>query len=583
MFTPKHIIVSGTGKLAHLVTEQLDAAGGRARRVDDLDAGGTLLRSARVLILADPGEDFGRLADRLRNLCGSRPSKRPTLRVILLHRGSPAPSLPEPDADAPLTLESFDLQRQAARAILARWPLHTGMDPAFGQRVHLLIAGSAPPARALVLQALRLMHYGDLRPMLTLAHSDPDRLREEWLAEVPRVQQFCDLVFSTYDDPTLSGTPPVTSAFVCEDPPQKGLETAQKLARLIAARQGASPLIHLETGEAEPKGDVGDWDGQILPFSWLREACRPQALIDGREDELARVIHQHYRDSIAAQGRDPAAEPAGRPWETLAASYRDANRQQADHLWAKLAVSDCRAVREDLVEYFAFSPLEAERLAVIEHARWAADRYLDGWTYAPVRDNARRHHPQLVPYTDLSDPMKDLDRFAVRLIPTLLARSGRGVVRMLIVGIPEPGDSAAAQGRIRHRVESRANQALERLARRYPDRSLVLAATLAGPASRLVVRRALERFEAGLFLLCPQALPETISAQPDERSRRDLLGLAAGAERRIHLRDPEELTEWFAQRAEILMLLGAANDMTEPRKQVQLDSAGGRLEWTFEY
>jgi len=379
------------------------------------------------------------------------------------------------------------------------------MDPPFGQSVHLMIAGSAPPARALTLQALRLMHYGDLRPMLTLADSDPDRLRVQWLAELPQVQQFCDLRFTSDSDPDLSDTPPVTGVFVCQDHPQEGLETARKLLRWIAEQQAASPLIHLEVGDAEPNGDIGEWDGQIIPFSWLREACNPQALIDGRDD---------------------AAEPAGRTWETLPASYRDANRQQADHLWAKLAVTDCRAVREELVESFAFSPLEAERLAVIEHARWAADRYLDGWTYAPVRDNARRHHPQLVPYADLSDPMKDLDRFAVRLIPTLLARSGRGVVRMLIVGIPEPGGAGVVRAGMPHRVERLADQALERLVRRYPDRSLVLAATLAGPASRLLVRRALEQHEAGLFLLCPQPLAETLAQQPHERSRRDLLWLA---------------------------------------------------------
>ena len=78
-------------------------------------------------------------------------------------------------------------------------------------------------------------------------------------------------------------------------------------------------------------------------------------------------------------------------------------------------MTDCQAVPESQVESFAFAPVEVERLAVIEHGRWAADRWLDGWSYAPTRDNARKHHPQLIPYQQLSGPMKDLDRFAVRL------------------------------------------------------------------------------------------------------------------------------------------------------------------------
>jgi hypothetical protein len=253
-------------------------------------------------------------------------------------------------------------------------------------------------------------------------------------------------------------------------------------------------------------------------------------------------------------------------------------------------------VREDLVESFAFSPLEVERLAVIEHDRWAADRHLDGWTYGPVRDNARRHHPQLVPYADLSEPMKDLDRFAVRLIPTLLARSGRGVVRILLVGVPEPaetapdpdgrgdrsepGRSGTAPGRRWSRL---ADQALERLVRRYPDRGLVLAATLTGAVSRRIVRRAVAHYGAGFFLLCPRPLGDTLALQPDDGARRGLLALAARAERRIQLDGPRGLARWFDERAEILMVTGADLKTGESRKRVLIDQDAGRLEWTFEY
>jgi hypothetical protein len=178
--------------------------------------------------------------------------------------------------------------------------------------------------------------------------------------------------------------------------------------------------------DATARGRIEDWDGQIIPVSYLREACRPAVLLDGRGDEVARTIHDHYRDSIAAQGRNPDGEPAGQPWELLATSYRQANRHQADHVWAKLAVTDARAVPEEMVDSFVLTPLEVERLAVIEHERWAADRHLDGWSYAPERDNQLKHHPQLIPYADLSEPMKDLDRFAVRGCRPCLRVRGSG-------------------------------------------------------------------------------------------------------------------------------------------------------------
>jgi hypothetical protein len=579
MLGASRILVAGHGPIAQIVAEELRAAARPARRLDDPLPAPWRLRRARVLILADPPTDPAALLDALAERCRRRPVRRGPLRVILIQTGETAPSaLPAVPADARLTLETLDLERQAARIWLARRPLHTGFDPPDGQGAHLLLAGEAPPARALAIQAIRLAQYAEALPTVTFACKDPESFRSGLLADYPQAKRCARLRFTRLDAPDLTDAPPVTSVFVCQAPPEQGLATAQHLARWIADSQGTAPLVHLETGPTRPRGTLVDWDGQIVPFSRLREVCRPEVLLDGQGDALARVIHNHYRDSIAAQGRDPGAEPAGRPWEALAASYRDANRQQADHLWAKLAVADCRAVPEELVESFAFAPLEVERLAVIEHGRWSADRHLDGWAYAPVRDNSRKHHPQLIPYADLSEPMKDLDRFAVRLVPTLLARSGRGVVRMLLVGVAATPDRPIGRQALRRR----ADRALERLVRRYPDRSLVLASTLEDAASRLVCRHALEDYGAALFLLCPRPLPETLTAQPDASARVDLLDLAARAERRIALTAGDTPAAWLARRAEILLVLGDLPAPDAPRKQVRL-GPNAEAHWTFEY
>jgi hypothetical protein len=79
---------------------------------------------------------------------------------------------------------------------------------------------------------------------------------------------------------------------------------------------------------------------------------------------------------------------------------------------------------------FAFRPEEVEALAVLEHARWSADRLLEGWTYAPgPRDAVRRTSPHLVPWDALSDDVRESDREPVRAIPGHLARLGLTVVR----------------------------------------------------------------------------------------------------------------------------------------------------------
>ena len=51
-----------------------------------------------------------------------------------------------------------------------------------------------------------------------------------------------------------------------------------------------------------------------------------------------------------------------------------------------------------------------EYLAEMAHNAWAASRLADGWTYGPVRDDRAKKHPDLVPYSELGETEKQLDR-----------------------------------------------------------------------------------------------------------------------------------------------------------------------------
>ncbi|MCG6983877.1 MAG: Ryanodine receptor Ryr [Thiocapsa sp.] len=618
------IVVCGSDPVAGHVVDGLRADRRRVVRVGREQLATIDLGGVRTLILADPPDPSELVVDILaRAKQGRRKGERAGQRLILMHRQDPPPPLPAPDPDGPLRLETFAIQDRAARDLLMRRPLHLGMDPPFRQGPHLLMAGFAEPAQAILVQALRLIHYGNAQPRITVLCDRSREIAGAFLSRHPQATKVADIRFAPLralradrgqpadvdtvesasgqveatlgrDRTKAPATPPaeirtvawsretpVTLVVVClQDPPGLGLEVARRLARDLAAMQGVSPPILLEIGDRNPDGQVEDWDGQTVPFSYLRDASRAAVLLEGRGDEVARTIHDHYRDSIAAQGRDPDAEPAARPWKRLATSYRQANRHQADHVWAKLAVADCRAVPEEMVESFALTPSEVEQLAVIEHQRWAADRYLDGWSYAAVRDNQRKHHPQLVSYAELSEPMKDLDRFAVRGLPALLARQGLGIVRLLILGIPRPSSDCACGPPLRRLIK----QVLDRLRSRYPDRVLILASTLTDRQSRGLVRAAMDQHPGvGLFLLLPQPINKTLTELTDRDARRDFLMLAARAERRISLQGDEELATWFSERARITLILGRSMPARPEIKAVRLDAARERLEWSFEY
>lgn len=51
-----------------------------------------------------------------------------------------------------------------------------------------------------------------------------------------------------------------------------------------------------------------------------------------------------------------------------------------------------------------------EQIAENVHEVWAAGRMAEGWTYGPVRDDAAKTTPCLVPYGDLPDGEKEYDR-----------------------------------------------------------------------------------------------------------------------------------------------------------------------------
>jgi hypothetical protein len=65
-----------------------------------------------------------------------------------------------------------------------------------------------------------------------------------------------------------------------------------------------------------------------------------------------------------------------------------------------------------------------EKLAAAAHAVFCAGKTRDGWTYGPVRDDAKKIHPLLVPFEELPETYKDANRVTVRTIPTKLAAAG---------------------------------------------------------------------------------------------------------------------------------------------------------------
>lgn len=63
-----------------------------------------------------------------------------------------------------------------------------------------------------------------------------------------------------------------------------------------------------------------------------------------------------------------------------------------------------------------------EVMASNVHDIWARGRMAEGWTWGPERDDARKEHPCLVPYSELPDSEKAYDRnTAVETVKLILS------------------------------------------------------------------------------------------------------------------------------------------------------------------
>ena len=68
-----------------------------------------------------------------------------------------------------------------------------------------------------------------------------------------------------------------------------------------------------------------------------------------------------------------------------------------------------------------------EALAENVHETWAKGRMDAGWTYGPVRDDAKKQHPCLVPYGELPESEKTYDRNTAISTLKLISKKGYGI------------------------------------------------------------------------------------------------------------------------------------------------------------
>jgi hypothetical protein len=339
-------------------------------------------------------------------------------------------------------LDFFNIDDLAARKLFAEEPVV----PVRGGPPRVVVLGATAFGRAVLVELARRWRVRDpdseTRIPLALVDDTATAAAARLSLRYPFLSQVCRI--TPYDGglPELladGGFPqPPDRVFICDDDEERALKTALTAEQLWHGGPGSvlvrlDRLASLREAFDSDRGDrvLDDLSGALRLYGVVHAACDPALIGDDLVERLARVIHENYVVSRRRHGEEPATNSALVPWEELSETLRRANRAQARDIGRKLREVGCAlSPRVGPGDEYALAEPEVERLAVLEHQRWVAERVGTGWRYADSRDDARQLHPALGAWENLGAEMRERNHDAIRELPAILADAGFRIVRV---------------------------------------------------------------------------------------------------------------------------------------------------------
>jgi hypothetical protein len=331
--------------------------------------------------------------------------------------------------------QNFDAQllsyfEESARLALAAAPL----DASPSKQVRLVIADFSPMGEALVLQALRIGHFPGGRGVEILVLDEHAAAKErEFLLRYPQASSAGQIRFlpQSLEDADIRrqliawATDRQThlAVAICRDDDIFSLALALSLPSQVLEKPSTIYIWQNQPQDLDQILSGRGGQARFVPMGSEEPQTSAALILEDRLDRLARAIHEAYVAARRADGSHNPADPSHQDWAFLHQDFRNSNRAQADHLDVKLRSVHCRRVpfADPARKVAAFTPAEVELLAEMEHARWCAERFLAGWTLGSPKDKSRRITPDLVPWSDLPETVREYDRQAVRCLPDHLA------------------------------------------------------------------------------------------------------------------------------------------------------------------
>ena len=478
-FLKKHVVVCGLGRKGLLLTKRFRERGDKvviiekdqdnSLREQARECGATMLfgsatdvemlRKARVkkakYLISVCGDDGANAeaAIHTRKLVWNRKDKA---LVCLIHIVNPqlCNLLREREIEMgrldAFRLELFNVFESGAKLLLEEHPPFRKIQGDQSATPHIIVVGLGRLGESLVINAARDWLYRNdkpsLRPRFTIIDRDAERKKASLCIRYPKLEKIFSLqpLQMGIEDPDFqraefmsgrNGCCDVTLIYVCLADEALALTAGLTLHKRIWAEKipivlrmtysaGLATLLRGETNRQKSFADLN-------PFGLLDRTCTPDLVFGGTYETLAREIHEEYVHQQEQKGKTTTSNAAMVPWDQLPEQIKESNRNQAEHIRAKLDAIGCDIVltTDWNIKSFEFTEEEVERMAEMEHERYVKERQHEGWRHGRVRDPVKKINPTLISWRELSKEARDKDRNTVKNLPNFLAKVGFHIYR----------------------------------------------------------------------------------------------------------------------------------------------------------
>lgn len=326
-----------------------------------------------------------------------------------------------------IQLRFFNIHKMLARQFFSQIPLDMQkVGKSIADINKIVFLGYGDFAKAMLVQALRIFHTSvenDLQISIYSDHADKDR--NYFSEQYPKADKIFPVRFHKFEGTfnemiekeELMNKGDQTLFITAFDQDQANLNAGLEL---LEKTQNANFPIYVLNAEGKGLRKLINYStdtDRIKFFGQMEDICNLEFITGQKQDKLAQAIHDDYRKLLS--GASSESEKYTSDWLTLSEDAKDASRAQADHIPYKFLLTNKSWPVAD-PNQVSFSTAEIETLAIIEHNRWMAHRYINGWDFGESRNDELKLHPSLIPWEILSESEKQKDRDTILRIKILL-------------------------------------------------------------------------------------------------------------------------------------------------------------------